>query len=146
MGIPMKTKLSFMNVDKSLKHEVIVIALHMHKKDVTYNLEVKGNTKRFYLNFLIEKDFFFMDAQSLEVFYAVIALAIYGIAIFPNLDDFVDMNAISLPHEEFGSYLLANVYYYLSWRHGKKGGMVVCSSPLLYKGLLTHIQKEGCFV
>lgn len=45
--ILMKNKLPFMGMDESLKHEVIYDALLMDKKDVTYNLEAKRNTKGF---------------------------------------------------------------------------------------------------
>lgn len=94
-GIPMKNKLSFMGMENSLEHEVIIVALHIQKKDVTSNLEVKGNTKGLTLKFLIEKTFTFMDAQSWKAFYVVIALSIYRIVLFPNLDDFIDMATIS---------------------------------------------------
>lgn len=43
----MKEKFSFMGVEESLKHEVIIVVIHMHKKKVTVNLGVKGNTKGF---------------------------------------------------------------------------------------------------
>lgn len=67
VGIPMKNKLLFMSVEESLKHEVIYAALHMHKKEVIENLE---------------RAYTLLEAQSWEVFYASIALVIYGI-IFP---------------------------------------------------------------
>lgn len=81
--IPMKKKLLFRGVDESLKYEVIDVSLHMHKKDAISNLEVKGNTKGFPLKFLIERAYSLMNAQSWKACYAAIALAIYGIFLFP---------------------------------------------------------------
>lgn len=51
----------------------------------------------------------------------MIALAIYGIILFLNLDGFIDMTAINifLTRNPIPT-LLADVYYYLSWRHAKK--------------------------
>ncbi|XP_050915966.1 uncharacterized protein LOC127131071 [Lathyrus oleraceus] len=143
----MKKKLLFRGVDESLKYEVIDVAFHMHKKDVISNLEVKGNTKGFPLKFLIERAYSLMNAQSWKAYYAVIALAIYEIFLFPNLDDFIDMTVISifLTKNQVPT-LLDDVYYYLSWRHEKKGWMIACCSPLLYKWMLTHLSKEGPFM
>ena len=104
-----------MGVEDSLKYEVISIALHMHKKDVTSNLETKGNTKGFTLKFLIEKYYIFMDAHSWEAFYSLIALVVYEIILFPDLDDFVDMIVISIfLTKNSVPTLLVDVYYYLS--------------------------------
>lgn len=94
--ILVKNKLPFVCVEESLKHEVINVFVHMYKKDVTSNLETKGKTKGFPLKFLIEKAYILMDAQSWEACYVVIALAIYGIMLLPNLDDFVDVTDISI--------------------------------------------------
>jgi hypothetical protein len=96
VGIPIKNKLPFMGFEGTLEHEVIADALHMHKKEVTANLRVKGNTKGFPLNFLIERAYTLLEAQSWEACYATIALAIYGIVLFLNFDDFVDMT-VSYP-------------------------------------------------
>lgn len=41
-----------MGVEGILEHEVIAATLHMHKKEVTANLGVKGNTKGFHSIFL----------------------------------------------------------------------------------------------
>lgn len=53
IGIPMKKNSSFLGVEESLKNEVIVYALHMHKGDINSNLEVKGNTNGLSLKFII---------------------------------------------------------------------------------------------
>lgn len=147
VGIPIKNKLPFMGFEGTLEHEVIADALHMHKKEVTANLRVKGNTKGFPLNFLIERAYTLLEAQSWEACYATIALAIYGIVLFQNFDDFVDMTVICIfltknPVPTF----LADVFYYLTWRSAKKGGMVACCAPLLYTWLQTHLPNRGPFV
>lgn len=115
MGIPVKTKLSFMGVEEALKHEVIDVALHMHKKDVTSNLETKGNTNRFSFKFLIEKSSTFINAQSWQACYVVISLAINGIVIFLNLEYFIDLTTIRIfLTKNLVSTLLDDMYYYLS--------------------------------
>ena len=77
----------------------------------------------------------------------LIALAIYGIVLFPNFDDFVDMTAICIfLTKNPVPTLLADVFYYLTWRSAKKGGMVACCAPLLYTWLQTHLPNGGPFV
>ncbi|XP_050877143.1 uncharacterized protein LOC127080897 [Lathyrus oleraceus] len=147
VGIPIKTKLPFMGVEGTLKYEVIVDALHMHKKEVIANLGVKGNTKGFPLNFLIERADTLLEAQSWEACYATIALTIYGIVLFANFDDFVDMNAICIfLTKNPVPTLLVDVFYYLTWRSAKKGGMIAYCAPLLYTWLQTHLPNRGPFV
>lgn len=144
VSIPIKNKLPFMGVEGTLEHEVIVDAFHMHNKEVIANLGVKGNTKGFPLNFIIERVYTLLEAQSWEACYATIALAIYGIIMFPNFDDFVDMVAIGIfLVKNPVPTLLADVLYYLTWRSAKKGGMVACCAPLLYTWLQTHLPNRG---
>ncbi|XP_050874910.1 uncharacterized protein LOC127078506 [Lathyrus oleraceus] len=42
--------------------------------------------------------------------------------------------------------LLADVFYYLTWRNANKGGMVACCAPLLYTWLQTHLPNKGPFM
>lgn len=58
----MKNNLPFLGIKEFSKHEVIVVALHMHTQNITPNLEVNGNTKSFSLKFLVEKASTFIDA------------------------------------------------------------------------------------
>ncbi|XP_050893366.1 uncharacterized protein LOC127099783 [Lathyrus oleraceus] len=140
--IPMKNKSLFVRMDKSLKHEVIAKALHMDKKEVTSNLGVKGNTKGFSLNFLLERAYTLLNAESWEACYAAIALAIYRIILFPNMDGFIDMTAISIfLIENLVPILLEDFYYYLSYRHSKKKGMIACCAALLYQWFLENLPK-----
>ncbi|XP_050908547.1 uncharacterized protein LOC127122215 [Lathyrus oleraceus] len=145
--IPMKNKQLFIGVDKSLQPKVITKALHMDKKEVEANLEVKVNTKGFSLKFLLERDYTLLKAESWEACYSAITLAIYGIILFPNMDGFVDKAAISvfLPENPVPT-LLEYVYYYMRHRYTKKNGMLACCAPLLYQWFLEHLSKTSVFV
>ncbi|XP_050889375.1 uncharacterized protein LOC127094605 [Lathyrus oleraceus] len=145
--IPMKNKPLFVGVDESLQPEVIAKALHMDKKEVKANLEVKVNTKGFLLKLLLERDYTFLKAKSWEACYVAIALAIYWIILFPNMDGFVDMVDISVfLTENLVPTLLEDVYYYMSHIYTKKKGMIACCAPLLYQWFLEHLLKTGVFV
>lgn len=77
----------------------------------------------------------------------MIALSIYEIILFPNLDDFIDMTDI-------GVFLIKNLvptlfsylYYYFSLRNEKNVGIVLQCYPLMYKWLLTHLPNKRTFI
>lgn len=77
----------------------------------------------------------------------MIALSFYGIILLPNIDNFVDMTTIFIFHTKNPSHtLLADMYYYFSLRHEKRGGTILCCAPLLYIWLLTHFTKKRPFI
>lgn len=135
--IPIKNKPLFEGVGESLQPEVIAKALHMNKREAKANLEVKGNTKGFSISFILERAYTLLKAESWDACYSAIALAIYGIILYPNMDDFVDMTAIGVfLTENPMPTLLADVYYYMSHRYTKNKGMISCCAPLLYQWFL----------
>ncbi|XP_050876566.1 uncharacterized protein LOC127080282 [Lathyrus oleraceus] len=142
--IPMKNKPLFEGIDESLPLEIIASTLHMDEREVEANLETKGNTKGFSLSFLLERAHTLLKAESWDACYSAIALAIYGIVLFPNMDGFIDMAAICvfLTGNPIPT-LLADVYYYMSHRYTKKKGMIACCAPLLYQWFLEHLPKTG---
>ncbi|XP_050919420.1 uncharacterized protein LOC127136959 [Lathyrus oleraceus] len=145
--IPMKNKPLFEGIDESLPLEVIASALHMDEKEAEANLETKGNTKGFSLNFLLEIDHTLLKVESWDACYSAIALAIYGIVLFPNMDGFAIMVAICVFFT--GNpvpTLLVDVYYYISHRYTKKKGFIACCALLLYQWFLEHLPKTGAWV
>ncbi|KAJ1406314.1 hypothetical protein SESBI_25240 [Sesbania bispinosa] len=75
----------------------------------------------------------------------VLALTIYGIVIFPNADDFVDLASIDifLAQKSRGENpvpaVLADVYHTLNYCYVKKGKRILCCLPALYVWLTAHI-------
>ncbi|XP_050914841.1 uncharacterized protein LOC127129758 [Lathyrus oleraceus] len=144
---PMKNKPLFEGIDESLPLEIIASTLHMDEKEAEANLETKGNTKGFSLSFLLERAHTLLKAESWDACYSAIALPIYGIILFLNMDGFIDMAAICvfLTGNPMPT-LLADVYYYMSHRYTKKKGMIACCAPLLYQWFLEHLPKTGAWV
>ncbi|XP_050908311.1 uncharacterized protein LOC127121931 [Lathyrus oleraceus] len=143
----MKNKPLFEGIYESLPLEIIASTLHMDEKEVEANLETKGNTKGFSLSFVLERAHTLLKAESWDACYSVIAWAIYGIVLFPNMDGFIDMAAICvfLTGNPVPT-LLADVYYYMSHRYTKKKGMIACCAPLLYQWFLEHLPKTEVWV
>lgn len=82
-------------------------------------------------NFMEDKALVFTKVENWMAFNATLALLIYGIILFPNIDDLMTIIGIFLSKNPIPT-LIVYVYYYLHLRHEKKGWMVLCHAPLLY--------------
>ena len=97
--------------------------------------------------FLIKEATAFAQAGSLDAFEAIFVLLIYGLALFPNIDGFVDVNAIRL--FLIGNHvptLLGDMYFSLHLRNSKGGGTIICCIPLMYKWFISHLPQTPAFV
>ena len=82
--------------------------------------------------FLIREATAFSQVGSADAFEDIFVLLIYGLALFPNIDNFVDVNAIRI--FLIGNHmptLLGDMYFSLHLRNSKGGGTIVCCIPLL---------------
>lgn len=111
------------------------------------NIGPKGNTIGFLGKFLMDKASAFADTEQWDCFKEVLALLIYGIILFLNIDNFIDMHAICVfLTQNLAPTLLADIYYYLIFRHEKKFGIILCCASLLHKWFLSHFPKKEAFV
>ncbi|KAI5418510.1 hypothetical protein KIW84_042947 [Lathyrus oleraceus] len=96
--------------------------------------------------FLISQATVYGKAMSEDAFEAIFVLLIYGLVLFPNIDKFVDVNAIRI----FSALnpvptLLGDTYVSLHLRNAKGGGAIVCCLPLLYKWFISHLPQTVAF-
>jgi hypothetical protein len=83
----------------------------------------------------------------MNAFEAIFVLIIYGLALFPNIDGFVDVNAIII--FLIGNHvptLLGDMYFNLHLRNSKGGGTIVCCVPLLHKWFISHLPQTPSFL
>ena len=76
----------------------------------------------------------FAKIKDIVAFEDVFALLAYGLFLFPNVDKFVDINAIRIFF--IGNpvpTLLGDTYYSIHLRNSYQGGMIICYAPLLYQ-------------
>lgn len=110
--ISIKDEVPYTGLGEFLKHQLIASALHLDKAEVTTNLGPKEDTLGFSLRYLVEKALAFKSKEDWVAFNVVLALIIYGIVLFPNIDDFMDMTSICIfPPRNPISTLLVDVYY-----------------------------------
>ncbi|XP_050919140.1 uncharacterized protein LOC127136646 [Lathyrus oleraceus] len=121
--------------------------LHLEKKEVKLKLKPKGGTHDFTLNFLVEKVAAFADVGSWNAFNVVFSLLIYGIVLFPSMEDFVDLAFIHIfLSKNSVPMLLADTYYSIHVRIHKKKVIIMCCVHLLYRWFISHLPNKGPFV
>ena len=95
-GIPILDQMPFTGLEKVPKYEDIASALHLKRSDIEANWETKSGVKGLLSKFLIKKAREFLKVMSFHAFEDIVALLIYGLVLFPNSDQFIDVNAIKI--------------------------------------------------
>src|SRR3954462_7250497 len=146
LGIPVSDKIPFNGLEAILKSHVIAASIHMKNFEVESNWTTKGNLPGLTSHFLIKKAFDFIETGSLIAFEAVLALLIYGLVLFPNVDNFVDINAIKIfLNGNPVPTLLGDMYFSVHSRNLQRGGLITCCVPLLYEWFVSHLPKSSTF-
>src|SRR3954464_13003705 len=96
LGIPVSDKIPFNGLEAIPKSHIIAASIHLKKSEVESNWTIKGNLSGLTSHFLIKKAFDFIETGSMIAFEAILALLIYGLVLFPNINDFVDINSIKI--------------------------------------------------
>ncbi|XP_058747106.1 uncharacterized protein LOC131620103 [Vicia villosa] len=109
-------------------------------------IKPNGGTHGFHVKFLIKKADTLAIEKKWKEFNALLAVMIYGLVLFPNILNFVDLTAVCLFMDQNPvPTLLADTYYTIHSRYGKKGSVGSCL-PLLYEWFTSHLPKSGPFV
>jgi hypothetical protein len=131
----------FTGLEHSPTPLVIARDLHLRTSDVSKNLVTKSHIRGFILKYLLEKANLKTTCQ--DTLEAILALLIYGLILFPNLDNFVDMNAIVIFRSKNPvPTLLADTYHAIHDRSVKGRGYILCCVPLLYRWFISHLPKS----
>ena len=126
VDIPILDQLPFNGLDRVPSSQEIADMLHIDKSLVGAHMTTKGGIQGLPSYFLIAQATLFGKTMSEEAFEAIFVLLIYGLVLFPNIDNFVDVNAIRI----FSSLnlvptLLGDTYFSLHMRNAKGGGSIV---------------------
>ncbi|KAI5434274.1 hypothetical protein KIW84_021223 [Lathyrus oleraceus] len=147
LGIPISSRVPFSGLEEILRSSIIAEAPHLKKSEIKAHWVRKGRLFGLPFVFLIKEATTFAQAGSVDAFEAIFVLLIYGLALFPNIGGFVDVNAIRL--FLIGNHvpgLLGDMYFSLHLRNNKGGGTIVCCIPLLYKWFILHLPQTPAFV
>jgi hypothetical protein len=109
-------------------------------------MTTKGGIQGLPSEFLIAQATMYGKAMSEDAFEAIFVLLIYGLVLFPNIDKFVDVNAIRIFSTlNLVPTLLGDTKFSLHMRNAKDGGSIVCCLPLLYKWFISHLPQTLAF-
>ncbi|XP_058775733.1 uncharacterized protein LOC131650009 [Vicia villosa] len=116
-------------------------------KEVSDNWKSNGGVSGFSLKFLVRKAKEEFEKKNWNAYNALLAVAIYGIVMFPNVPNFVDSAAV---HIFMGKNpiptLLADTYYAVHSRYEKRGGAITCCLQMLFIWFLSLLPSKGPFV
>lgn len=125
--------------------QTIAGVLKVHTKDLEAKAQTRNQTRGFPMKYLEEQMHRLARVEDWDAFMDVLALTIYGIILFPNIDEFVDLGAIDVfmarkfKGENPVPAVLADVYYTLNFCHERKGKRILCCLPVLYVWLTAHV-------
>ena len=133
LGLPITDRVPFTSLEGEPKSHEIAAMTHLKKSEIEANMTTKGGIRGLPAQFLLEKARYFVKMKSTTAFEAIFALLAYGLFLFPNIDKFMDVNAIRIfliwnPVPT----LLGDTYYSIHLRNFHQGGMIICCTPLLY--------------
>ncbi|KAI5410057.1 hypothetical protein KIW84_055512 [Lathyrus oleraceus] len=126
VGIPILDQLSFSGLESIPTSREIADMLRIDESLVGAHMTTKGGIQGLPSEFLIAQSTVYGKAMSEDAFEAIFVLLIYGLVLFPNIDKFVDVNAI----RTFSTLnpvptLLGDTYFSLHMRNAKGGGAIV---------------------
>ncbi|KEH19387.1 hypothetical protein MTR_8g054530 [Medicago truncatula] len=144
IGLPVAEGGPFNGLEPNPKTATIVEALHLKPSDLVHpHFTIKNNLQGLTAKFLYQKASDFAKAKKTNAFESVFTLLIYGLFLFPNMDKFVDLNAIKIfLAKNPVPILLANTYHSIHYRNIQEGGLIVCCAPLLYRWYASHLPKS----
>ncbi|KAI5391530.1 hypothetical protein KIW84_076371 [Lathyrus oleraceus] len=146
VGIPILDQVWFSGLESIPTSREIADLLHIDESLVKAHMTTKGGIQGLPSEFLIAQAAVYGKAMSEDAFEAIFVLLIYGLVLFPNIDKFVDVNAITI----FSVLnpvptLLGDTYFSLHLRNAKGGGAIGCCLPLLYKWFISHLPQTVAF-
>ena len=140
LRIPILNQLPFNGMERDPKPEEISQALHLHSSDVTIHWETRSGVKRFLAKFLFEKAQSCWNSLDLKAFEEIVALLIYGMVLFPNPDQLIDVSTFKIfmsrnPVPTF----LGDILHSFHTRTMRKRGVLMCCTPLLARWFISHL-------
>ncbi|KAI5420485.1 hypothetical protein KIW84_044328 [Lathyrus oleraceus] len=146
VGIPILDQVPFSGLESIPTSQEIADLLHIDESLIHAHMTSKGGIQGLPSEFLIAQATAYGKAMSEDVFEAIFVLLIYGLVLFPNIDKFVDVNAIRIFSAlNLVPTLLGDTYFSLHLRNAKGGGAIVCCLPLLYKWFISHLPQTLAF-
>src|SRR3954462_15772656 len=94
--IPVYAQDPYSGLEKSPDDIIIAATTPLNVVDIRTHMVSRGGIQGLPSKFLFDQARYFVSIQDMSAFEEVLALLIYGLFLFPNINDFVDINAIKI--------------------------------------------------
>ncbi|XP_050895230.1 uncharacterized protein LOC127101830 [Lathyrus oleraceus] len=144
---PIKDHNPFPKIEEDFNMPKLAAVLGIDVNELVSSWSPKGVDKGFTRKFLEGHAWKFAKEEKWKSCITILALLIFGIILFPNIDNFIDRSTIEV--FLFGNpvpFLLVDFYHIFHTHHEKKGGTFLCCVPLLHMWMKTHMPQKGPFV
>ncbi|KAK2356937.1 hypothetical protein QL285_094254 [Trifolium repens] len=128
--------------------EALALALHLGSQDSIPFQVIKTGAQGLTRKVLEDKAQLVLADGNWKAYNAIFALMIYGLVLFPNVNDFIDLAAIGVfLTENPVPTLLGDFIYSLHDRNSTgRGGQISCCARLIQKWMMSHLPDKGPFV
>ena len=141
--MPILNKVPFNGMERDPKPEDIAKALSLQRSNIVANWETRRSVKGFLAKFLFEKAHHFWDTLDLQDFEEVLSLLVYGLVLFPNSYQLIDVNAVKVfLSRNLVLTLLGDILHSLHTYNINKRGTLLCCTPLLARWFISHLPPD----
>ncbi|XP_014521975.1 uncharacterized protein LOC106778515 [Vigna radiata var. radiata] len=122
--------------------------MKLHPMQLEGEFTVKGKLRGLPQEYLEKYVHRLVEEEKWETFMDVLALILYGVMLFPNIENFIDSAAINAfvgykdRSENPVTAVLAEVYGTLSQCYELKGGKLLCCLPMLYVWFFSRVSEN----
>jgi len=143
MGRPVLEEVPFSGLKETLIASAIAKALDLKTSEIAASITPKAKIQGLTSKFLLSKAYTCASTNQTHAFESILALVIYGLVLFPNINGFVDANGIQIfLTKNPVSTLLADTYHSIHHKTMKQDGTILCCAPLLYKWYTMHLPQS----
>jgi len=148
LHLPMEGKIPYIYLEQHSSIPTLAEILKIHPKELESRLVERKNTRGFPQKFIENYLYRLAGKEDWGTFMDVLALTIYGIMLFPNLQHFVKYAAINVfvamknRSENLVTSILADIYETLDSCYKMKQKKVSCCLPALYVWLTSRVSDK----
>jgi len=146
MGLSMEDKVPYRHSEQHASISTLAGILKVHPAELEGKMASKGNSKGIPQGYLEGHLRRLAEKEVGGTFMDVLALTLYGVILFPNMENFVDQIALDvfvaykIHSESPVTAILADVYGSLNLCHTLKRKKMLCCVPMLYVWFISRIR------
>jgi len=146
LGLSVEDKVPYRYSEQRASISTLAGILKVHPAELESKMASKGNSKGIPQGYLEGHLRRLAEKEIGETFMDVLALTLYGVVLFPNMENFVDQAAIDvfvaykIHSESPVTAVLADVYGGLNLCYALKRKKMLCCVPILYVWFISRVR------